>query len=233
MKILNVNDGDTFCYHLPLIVGDLELCCQGDVTVWNSSDKKKTKIEWPVIDGKFKALIKLFSGKNSISIEWGSELLTLTLYFHLPKMRRFVRPVYIVCCDDDGQFQGPDDEDCSSEGAQERITLAAMLIQSFTAEKMSEHGFQKCTFQLEHDLNGEPVCKIFKTKLKLEEAHKLSGDELWAYFARELIEFDSPSKEYCKWFCFMSFTRYFPPENFVPKTHGDILKSTKGHTALG
>lgn len=233
MKILNINDHDTICYHLPLIIGDLEICCHGDVSVWNSTSQNKTKIEWPIVDGKFKALVKLVSGKNVICIEWASEFLTLTLFFHPPIFRRYVQPVYIICCDHDGYFQGPEDQDCSPQSAQERITLAAMLIQSFTAEKMSEHGFGKSTFQLEHNENMEPVCRIFQSKLTTEKAHSMSGDELWSYFARELIDFDSASKEYCKWFCFMSFTRYVPPENFVPKTHGEILKSTKGHTALG
>ncbi|XP_063396342.1 uncharacterized protein LOC134680958 [Mytilus trossulus] len=233
MKILNFNNGDTISYHLPLFIGDLELCCQGDVTVWNSSCKKTNKIEWPIVDGRFKALVKLVCGKNLICIEWGSELLTLTLFFHPPLFRHYVRPVYIICSNDDGYFQGPDDEDCSPQCAQEKITLAAMLIQSFTAEKMSEHGFQRSTFQVEHGQDNEPGCKIFQSKLTRNEAHSMTGDELWSYFARELIEFDSASKDYCKWFCFMSFTRYFPPENYVPKTHGEILKSTKGHTALG
>jgi hypothetical protein len=115
--------------------------------------------------------------------------------------------VYIICCDHDGYFQGPDDQDCSPQSAQERITLAAMLIQSFTAEKMSEHGFGKSTFQLEHNENMEPVCMIFQSKLTTEKAHSMSGDELWSYFAREFIEnlnvfftlFSSEEGDFCSY----------------------------------
>ena len=59
--------------------------------------------------------------------------------------------------------------------------------------------------------------------------------ELWSYFGKELMT--SPlfaNKSRCKFYCFMSFTRYnLPKDAGLPKTHSDILKHTKGHTALG
>ncbi|GFS26653.1 metalloprotease [Elysia marginata] len=59
--------------------------------------------------------------------------------------------------------------------------------------------------------------------------------ELWSYFGKELMT--SPlfaNKSRCKFYCFMSFTRYnLPKDANLPKTHSDILKHTKGHTALG
>ncbi|KAL4223299.1 hypothetical protein ACF0H5_016770 [Mactra antiquata] len=99
---------------------------------------------------------------------------------------------------------------------------------------MKEHGFGRQTFQLEVDSNYEPICNVFKSKLTLEHAHSMTGNELWTYFARELMTSSNfGKKDLCKWYCFMSFTRYQPPEGECPKTHSEILKYTKGHTALG
>ena len=90
------------------------------------------------------------------------------------------------------------------------------------------------TQKIEHGKDMEPVCHIFRSKLRVEEAHQMPGDELWSYFARELIQVDTASKDYCKWFCFMSFTRYTLPENMeAPRSHGDVLSHTKGHATLG
>lgn len=62
----------------------------------------------------------------------------------------------------------------------------------------------------------------------------MSGGDLWMYFAKELMSSrDIPDKEKCKWFAFISFTRYQAPEGHLPKSHSEILKCTKGHTALG
>lgn len=59
--------------------------------------------------------------------------------------------------------------------------------------------------------------------------------ELWSFFGKELMTSPMFShKSQSKFYCFMSFTRYhLPKDEDLPKTHSDILKHTKGHTALG
>ena len=66
------------------------------------------------------------------------------------------------------------------------------------------------------------------------EAHAMSGAALWTYFARELMSSRRfSSKDKCKWFSFTAFTRYQPPPGTLPKSHSEVLKYTKGYTALG
>ncbi|KAL3857677.1 hypothetical protein ACJMK2_012319 [Sinanodonta woodiana] len=235
INVYNVVNGEKLPLHLPLLIGDIDSMTEdGEVDVWNSSSQGP-KIKWPVVEGAFKALVKLIPGDNLINIQFENDLLQLRLIFKFTHFQYFVRPVYILCSDDDGYFQGPEDEDCSPESALERIRLGAMLIQTFTAEKMKEHRFGRQTFQLDTDSNYEPICHIFRSRLTLKKAQSMTGSELWAYFARELVTSSSFSeKENCKWYCFMSFTRYNPPsDKEPPKAHGDILQYTKGHTALG
>ena len=235
IRVYNVCHGEQISLHLPLLVGDIDQKIDdGEVEVWNSSAHENLKTKWPIIEGAFKVMVKLIPGENVICLRHLDEVLKVVLYFCYPHFKHFVRPIYIICSDDDGYFQGPPGEDCSPDSALERIKLAAMLIQTFTAEKMKEHGFGRLTFQLEVDSNFKPVCTLFRSKLRLEQAHSMTGNQLWTYFAKELMTSNLSDKEICKWYCFMSFTRYCPPSSTEPpKTHTDILRHTKGHTALG
>lgn len=235
IRVYNIGDGQSVSLHLPLLIGDID-CTTSDgfITVHNTSVPSSQQVIWPVVEGAFKVLVKLKVGENVIRLVYESQLLVLTLTRYIPQIPVFVRPVYIICCDDDGSFQAPDGEDCSVQSAVERVTLATMLVQTFTAEKLNEHGFGHKTFQLEMDQDYEPFCHIFRSQLTLEQAHSMTGNELWTYFAKELMKSNLTQKDFCKWFCFMSFTRYFLPEDIEPpRSHGDVLSHTKGHAALG
>lgn len=235
IRIYNVVHKEQISLHLPLIIGDIDFKINdGIIEVWNTTRRELVPTKWPIVEGAFKILVRLVPGENDIQLKHQDEMLKITLIFTYPHFKQFVRPVYITLTDDDGYFQGPEGEDCSVDSALERIKIGAMLIQTFTAEKMKEHGFGRQTFQLEVDANYEPVCNIFKSKLTLDRAHAMTGNELWTYFARELMTSSNfADKDLCKWYCFMSFTRYEPPNGECPKTHSEILKYTKGHTALG
>lgn len=235
IKLSNPQDGQSVALHLPLFIGDTEYTTSdGSITVSNTSLSNSKPIVWPVINGAFKVLVKLKVGENVIQFIHEAQVLVVTVIRYLPESDYFVRPVYIICCDHGGTFQGPDDEDCSVQSALDRIKLASMLLQTFTAEKMKDHGFGHKTFLLETDQDNEPLCHIFRSQLTLERAHSMSGPELWTHFANELMTSSFPNKNNCKWFSFMSFTRYHLPENTEsPRSHSDVLKYTKGHTALG
>ena len=234
VHLYNVYDGEIFTYSLPLFIGDVEdLHSDGVVQVWRNEQPDDVLL-WPVVEGCFKLLVQLQPGDNTINIKHDNDILQLTVAYQKPEFSHFVRPVYIVCADDDGYFQGPESADCSPESAKQRICLGAQLIQSFTAEKMKEHGFGRVTFQLESEDGVRPVCHIFRTKLSLEQAYSMSGNDLWTHFGKELMTSSFTKRHKCKWYCFMSFTRYHLPSDIpLPKTHSEILKYTKGHTALG
>ena len=152
IRVYNVAESEIFTFSLPLLLGEIDgLLDDGVLEVWNSSIGSVDKMHWPVVEGCFKVLVFLQLGRNAVRIKYHDEILTLHLVYEDPGIPYFVRPVYISLSDDNGWFQGPEGEDCSPESAQHRIILGAQLIQTFTAEKMKEHGFGRVTFQLEQD----------------------------------------------------------------------------------
>ena len=236
IRVYNIVHGERISLHLPLLVGEID--CKTDdgiIEVRNISRNETKSIVWPIVEGTFKVLVRLVPGENQIQLKHEDEILSISIVFTFPDCKYFVRPLYIILSDDDGYFQGPENEDCSVVSALERIKLGAMLIQTFTAEKMKEHGFGRQSFQLEVNENFEPMCSVFHSKLSSEKALSMTGNDLWTHFARELMTTsDFKDKELCKWYCFMSFTRYNLPEGAdTPKSHSEILNYTKGHTALG
>lgn len=243
----NYNSGDVVHHSLILLTGEIITPSSGnDKHHHNSQDLIVTynaldQASWPIHNNQFKAIVQLHAGDNTIHLETSNDQAAIHIHYELPLTTKFVRPIYIVCTDDDshGQFQGPEGTDCSSESACSRIALGTRLLQSFTAEKLREHGLGRKTFALECDLYpSRPPCRVFRSKLTLKQAYSMSGGELWMYFAKELMsssEFDH--KDCCKWFAFMSFTRYAPPggggDRLLPRSHSEVLQFTKGHTALG
>ena len=237
IQLLNVQSGATLAYSLPLLVGEvLPPLAQSSIKVSNpTSEKYGSIISWPVLNGNFKALVQLIPGENNIILSYFDEEFELVLYFQPAKFSRFVRPVYIVCRDDSGEFQAPEGEPNSLESAKNRIGLSSRLLQTFTAEKMREHGLGDRTFALETDLYpAQPACHVYRTHLTLKQARSTEAGDLWMTFARDLMSSKQfRHKEQCKWFAFMSFTQYDPPDGRLPKSHTDVINFTKGHAALG
>ena len=95
---------------------------------------------------------------------------------------RYVRPVYIICANSDGTFEAPPGEDNSVESAKQRIAFNARILQTFTAEHLFIHGFRRKTFRLEEDDDGNVKVNVFHSKLELNKALCMSGNELYEYF---------------------------------------------------
>lgn len=234
IQVTNLSPGETLHHSLALLIGEVTPPLSEASIVVRLQQGAQTQA-WPIFNGLFKVLIPLTQGVNYMQLLFYDEVLDFHLFYKVPSFVRFVRPVYIIAADDDGYFHGPEGEDCSPASAVERIAFGSKLLQTFTAEKLAEHGLGRRNFVLETDLFPDrPSCHIFKSKIKKAAAHAMTGADLWIYFAKELMSsklFDR--KDHTKWFAFISFTRYCPPEGVIPKTHSEVLKFTKGHTALG
>ena len=235
IQINNVTSEDVLTYSLALLVGEVQPPLPDSVII-ACNKRSGVSISWPVHNGNFKTLVELLPGENTIELTFYGEVLEFTLTYKVPSFDRFVRPVYIKCHDDPrGDFQGADDEDCSAKSACRRIALGARLIQTLTAEKLAEHGFGRKAFMLEKDLDTSArSCHVFTSSLSVARAREMTGTELWMKFASELMASDRfTRRNNCKWFCFMSFTRYESHDGVIPKSHMDVLNQTKGYAALG
>ncbi len=93
-----------------------------------------------------------------------------------------MRPVYIICSGSDGKFQAPAEVDNSIESALQRIAFNARIHQTFTGENLNLHGFGRRSFRLEEDEEGNVKVSLFQSKLTVEKAHTMTGDELYRFF---------------------------------------------------
>lgn len=231
ISVSNHRQKDVLSYSLPLLIGSIS-SCESELQVENKTEASEV-VNWPVINGKFKALVHLVPGENNILLRCGNAESVFTLCYEPLKHKKFVRLVYIKCRDEDGKFQAPENEDNSVTSACRRIALGAQMLQTFTAEMLAEHKLKAKTFRIEEDQNGSPVCHVFTSSLSVNDAQKLKDEELWAHFATELMKSSLRVNNDCKFLGFLSFTRYSNDLAIEPETYTDILKLMKGHVALG
>jgi len=129
LYIHNLTSGDVLTYSLPILVGNVRpSAAETVISVRNTKQNSVLAISWPIIDGKFKVLVDLYPGQNEIELRTAVDVTLFTLHLMPPSLTKFVRPIYICCKGDSGQFQGPDDEDRSPSSAVRRIALAARLV---------------------------------------------------------------------------------------------------------
>ena len=158
-------------------------------------------------DAKFKILLKLRPGANELSVQYLSAVETITV-LHLPqKYSNKIKLLYIVCKDSDGRFQAPPDMVNDARAACSRISLGVSLIRCFISDSLEAHGLARKTFGVEVDENEEPITEIFISSMTTEEAHKLSGIELWSFHAKELLERMDDEGEGTKYLAIMASTR--------------------------
>lgn len=127
LYIRNLSSGDVLTYSLPILVGDVRPSTAEIILVRNKQSDAAA-VSWPVIDGKFKVLVDLLPGENEIELRSANDVTIFILHLIPSKLTKFVRPIYICCRDDPGEFQGPDDENRSPSSAVRRIALAARLV---------------------------------------------------------------------------------------------------------
>jgi hypothetical protein len=141
---------------------------------------------WPVIAGRWKALVPLTAGCNDISFRTGTATAEHALVHQAQTNPRRVRLVYLITADSDGRYDAPAGEPNDLASAVDRVRLAGRMLQTFTAEKMRDHGFGRRTFRLDSDASGQPVVQVFRTTLTTAQAHAMDGGALWSRFYDEL-----------------------------------------------
>ncbi|GFR26537.1 putative zinc metalloproteinase C607.06c [Trichonephila clavata] len=231
IKITNYFNKDILNISLPLITGEILAAKDSEIIVQNETSSGDFTL-WPVMNGKFKVLVKLQSGENKIKFQHKNVSSVLNLSYRPLNFKRFVRLIYIKCIDDDGTFQAPLGENNSIDSACKRLSLAAQMLQSFTYDKLKEHRLNAKTFCLEEE-NDEVLCHVFTSSLTLKEVYILNEEQLWSHFAVELMNSKLRVGNSCKFLAFLSFTRYNNNSNVPPRNHREVLSKTKGQVALG
>lgn len=235
ITLTNVCENETFRYSLPIIkgfiLGSFRKCPAAGAVVLKKLYPIEQVTTWPVINGHFKCLADLSLGRNRFVLDYGTSRIYLNLEFKSKSTKYHVLPVYIICRGSYGRFQAPNNEDSSPKSACRRISLGARLIQSLIAEKLWEMDMTRRTFQLARDMDGGTDCMVFRSRLKVEEVYKMKPEEIWEFFARELMS--SPHGiDTRKFLAFLSCTRY-QMGGRIPETYEEVIARVQGHVALG
>lgn len=203
VRVTNLANGETLRHSLVIVDG----VAGGASIVASTLGDEASSRTWPVIGGRFRALVPLRKGRNEIKLAASDDGRGDVVLSYAPDdNRHFVRPLYIVPADDDGVFDAEGGEGRDAASAQARISTAMWLMQAFTAEAMHDAGFGHRTFRLPLDENGRPVVDVHKSSLTMAQAQAMDGNALWQHLTRELSSL--PARVTTIDVAVMSMTRY-------------------------
>lgn len=236
IKLHRFHNGLLFKNPLALFTGQLNT---SDSSSYISVIRDEILIKWPVLNGYFKCLVPLKEGSNLISFETDSprpDTLEIHVVYQREKSNpRFVRLLYLVCRDEWGKifergtFQSPPDYDNSARSAKEKISLAALTLQTFFSQTIP---FLR-TFSLEFNNDGLPIVHIFRLEKTQSELWSLKPENLWKLVAESVLT-SSLADPNCKYLAFCSFSRYICDKNVNEGTPlRDLKKMTKSFVYLG
>ena len=66
--------------------------------------------------------------------------------------------------------------------AVEKLKLNCRMMQTFFAESLSEHTFQRKTFRLLEEKDGSPLIQLFHSKLDICDVPEMTGGDLYDFF---------------------------------------------------
>lgn len=153
IRLLNLKDGATLRYPVPMLQGSLDDQAATSLTVRNQSSERPTReLQGIAHKGRFKALTELVPGANKLLLQAGQRQLTATLHYKPQTNPYLVQVVYMTDQSGNTKYQSPLARD--PQDYPDKLDTALKLLQSFTAERMNDLGFGRLTFNLELDRNG-------------------------------------------------------------------------------
>jgi hypothetical protein len=153
IRLLNLKDGDTLRYPVPVLQGSLDDQAAKSLIVRNQSSERPSKeLQGIAHKGRFKALTELVPGVNKLVLQAGEQHLTVTLHYKPQTNPYLVQVVYMMDRSGSTRYQSPRPRD--PRDYQAKLDTVMKLLQSFTAERMNDLGHGRLTFNLELDPNG-------------------------------------------------------------------------------
>eukprot|EP00188_Purpureofilum_apyrenoidigerum_P002917 Plantae.Rhodophyta-Purpureofilum_apyrenoidigerum.ctg2966.p1 GENE.Plantae.Rhodophyta-Purpureofilum_apyrenoidigerum.ctg2966~~Plantae.Rhodophyta-Purpureofilum_apyrenoidigerum.ctg2966.p1 ORF type:complete len:451 (+),score=59.36 Plantae.Rhodophyta-Purpureofilum_apyrenoidigerum.ctg2966:137-1489(+) len=215
ITVTNLRDGETIPHSFALLEGEATGCDELEAAV-----DGKTMSRVDVIDGKFKAVVELKPGDNTVVLKESSLLsrhglrksIDIKLKYAAPPSNRIIRLLYLVASDSDGSFQAPPGEDNSIYSGLRRTKTMGQIIQLITAELLKRQfpHYSRRTFRISDDVYEYTLNKT------TDELRRMKGNELWSYVVHEV---NTDCRE-CINIAVMSFSYWDG-------------KKAHGHTALG
>ncbi|KAL1377521.1 hypothetical protein pipiens_016207 [Culex pipiens pipiens] len=229
IESVSVADNEKFTYPVILIKGSLGNRCEtGELKVQIDNHDCPVSKDVRFINekrGQFKVLLRLKEGENRVTLTYCSRELELNLFFEESENPHRITPLYIICDGHDGCFQS-DTAENSIENACAKITLGIQLVQSLYAEKMAEKWSSRKTFTIAGD------CLPFRSSLPLQESKAMTDQQLWNFFAKEILQSELYTSEKQKFIGFISST-YYEGISDNDFSYENIKRRTTGNVALG
>lgn len=221
LTVENHQPGSTVRYSVVLLRGTLP----GEATGLKVENKSAPEYSQPiqplVHQGRFKALVQLAAGENTIHLaaEGASESLELRLNYTPQTNERYVRLIWMTDSSGETDFATPSPD--VPQDYEARLRTAALLMQTFTAERMRDMGYGERTFALEHDDSGQVVVHTLKAPKDRESYYALGDSGAWWSDVRRWLNNQHPDSM-AKNVVLAAYTRKDPATGKM-----------KGHTALG
>lgn len=217
----NLESGATIRYSVVLLRGSVPAGAASiQIENKNASDRHG-EVNPVVQEGKFKALVELSPGKNLIELSTNGQGDPTEFVIHYKPQTnpRFVRLVWMTDSSGDTRYASPKDE--AEQDYESRLRTAALLMQTFTAERMNQLGYGHRTFRLERDESGEVIVHTWKGTEPREAYYQMGDSNRYWNGVRVWLDQKHP-EPMAKNIVLAAFTRKDPRTGKM-----------KGHTALG
>lgn len=108
LRLINIENNEIFTYSTILIKGCVDVVnVESKLTLkhYSNNGKQLAESHWMVYKNKFKVIIELKSGDNTLIFKCANEVLHTKLVFRQRATSYTVCPVYVICADHDGRYQ--------------------------------------------------------------------------------------------------------------------------------
>ena len=205
LALENHKTGTTVDYQVALLSGTVETGARS-IQVANTSTPEKPRISEGVVhENRFKALVELIPGQNRLALksDLSEDLVWIDLDYVESTNPYYMRLIWMTDNSGATDFATPVDDHPQEYEA--RMQTAALLMQTFTAERMHEAGYGRRTFRLERDAAGKVIVHTLKTPQSAEDYALLTGNQWWGQVGNWLSR-DHPDK-YAKNMVLAAYTR--------------------------
>nr|CAH8829531.1 unnamed protein product [Trichobilharzia regenti] len=208
--------------------------------------KNGWETSWSLCESMFKVFVPLSPGCNTLQLKCKHHLAEFRIVcVHNHNSSFIVRPIYVICSDDTGEFQAPEGVVSTKENACKRIGLGIRLLQTLTAEAFFSELGKRYTFMTRENLVEElspdflqashVSCMCHYSSLSKTFVSNSTPEEVWKQLAYELYKTYPDNFNRTKWIAFMACTRYHPMNKSSTESlsYDEILNRTTAHFALG
>lgn len=161
IRIKNLEPEALLRYPVALVSGESDAPDETPLTLTNQSSGRASRVFKTVVYGnRFKALAELLPGENNLTVLDGQAQLDLRLRYQPMTTPYIVRVIYVTDNSEQTAYATPRENDPQNYKA--KLSTAAKLMQTLTAESLHAQGLGRKTFNLEFDEKGEVIVHTVK-----------------------------------------------------------------------